>query len=91
MGTYITSGGETIIDVCLNTVGSIIPVLEVIEENNIDSWDIVFTEGVELSFPDTIYNNAVILQALKNPFISTGLISPSERETLLSNFKDLIK
>lgn len=73
MATYIAKAGDTLMDVCYNTTGSLRALNEIINANGFDTYTPSIAAGQVIEVPDVVYNSEAVLVANTRAFNSTSI------------------
>lgn len=84
MATYTVRLGESIIDVCYNTTGSMAAIDEIMDGNSISTYTPTFQAGTTITVPDVVYNSEAVQVANVRPFNSISTVEDSEIDTMIS-------
>lgn len=84
MATYTVRLGESIIDVCYNTTGSMAAIDEIMDGNSISTYTPTFKAGTTITVPDVVYNSEAVQVANVRPFNSISTVEDSEIDTMIS-------
>lgn len=73
MATYIAKAGDTLMDVCYNTTGSLRALNEIITANGFDTYTPSISAGQVIEVPDIVYNSEAVSVANMRAFNSTSI------------------
>lgn len=73
MATYIAKAGDTLMDVCYNTTGSLRVLNEIITANGFDTYTPSISAGQVIEVPDVVYNSEAVSVANMRAFNSTSI------------------
>jgi hypothetical protein len=86
MLTYNALNGQSIFDVCLNTYGTIDNMRKLLDDNNIDSIDIIPFSGQTFIWDEALVNDANILSSNPSLIMATKSSQlPDETNALVDN------
>lgn len=90
MAQYTVHSGETLIDICYNTTGSLAAINSIMNANNIGSYTQQIAAGTVITVPDVVYNSAAVSSAKNRPFNNTFL-PDEETNSLVSTFNSSLR
>lgn len=73
MATYIVKAGDSLVDVCYNTTGSLQAIDAIMNANKLTTYTPTLTIGQVLTVPDVVYNSNAVQIAVKRPYNSTTI------------------
>lgn len=73
MATYKVKSGDTLMDVCYNTTGSLRAINDIMNANGFDTYTPQLEAGRIIEVPDVVYNSEAVSVADARPFNSASL------------------
>lgn len=73
MATYKVKSGDTLMDVCYNTTGSLRAINDIMNANGFDTYTPQLEAGRIIEVPDMVYNSEAVSVADARPFNSASL------------------
>lgn len=73
MATYKVKSGDTLMDVCYNTTGSLRAINDIMNANGFDTYTPQLEAGRIIEVPDVVYNSEAVSVADARPFNSVSL------------------
>lgn len=74
MATYKVKSGDTLMDVCYNTTGSLCAINDIMNANGFDTYTPQLEAGRIIEVPDVVYNSEAVSVADARPFNSASLL-----------------
>lgn len=72
MAEYVVNSGDTLIDVCYNTTGSLAGIDAIMDMNQLDTYTPELTPGQVLQVPEVVYNSEAAAVASERPYNSSN-------------------
>lgn len=73
MATYKVKSGDTLMDVCYNTTGSLRAINDIMNANGFDTYTPQLEAGRIIEVPDVVYNSEAVEVANNRPFNSVSI------------------
>lgn len=88
MATYKVKSGDTLMDVCYNTTGSLRAINDIMNANGFDTYTPRLEAGQIIGVPDVVYNSEAVAVANERPFNSVSIpYSDLQKQMELLEFK----